>query len=292
VKALIFGAGGQVGRALLATAPAGTDVVALDRARCDITCRSDVDRAVGEAQPDLVFNAAAFTSVDRAEGDETLAHALNAVAPGFIAGAARAAGARTIHISTDYVFDGESRRPYQPDDRPNPLSVYGRTKLAGERSVRQADPQSLTVRTMWLHSAGSGNFVTNMLGLMRERQQLSVVSDQIGTPTGARSLASALWALAGAGVTGLLHYREEGTASWHDFALAIEEHARMLGLLELPVPIVPIASADYPTAAPRPAFSVLDATEAWRIIGRPPQHWRAGVRRTLEEIGKAGLILP
>lgn len=287
MKALIFGAGGQVGRALVATAPAGAKIVALDRMQCDITCQAAVERAIGEAKPNFVFNAAAFTAVDQAEVDVSATSAINAIAPGLVAGAARAAGARTVHISTDYVFDGRGERPYRPHDPPNPLSVYGRTKLSGEQAVREADPHSLTIRTMWLHSACGANFVTNMLGLMREREQLRVVSDQIGAPTGALSLASALWALAGAGATGLLHYRDEGIASWHDFALSIQEQARMLGLLERSIQIEPVARADYPTAAPRPAFSVLDAAEAWRIVGRPP-HWRENLQRTLEEIATHG----
>jgi dTDP-4-dehydrorhamnose reductase len=287
VKALILGAGGQVGQALAATAPAGARIVALDRPQCDITCQADVERAIDEAKPDFVFNATALTAVDRAEAEESAATALNAVAPGFIAGAARAAGARIVHISTDYVFDGRGERPYRPHDAPNPLSVYGRTKLAGEEAVRLADRQSLTVRTMWLHSAWGANFVTNMLQLMRERQGLRVVSDQIGTPTGARSLASALWALAGAGATGLFHYRDDGSASWHEYALAIQEQARTLGLLDRSIPIEPVATAEHSTAAPRPAFSVLDAAEAWRIVGRPP-HWRDSLARTLEEIATHG----
>jgi dTDP-4-dehydrorhamnose reductase len=287
LKALIFGAGGQVGLALAETAPAGTDIVALGRGQCDIRSREQVERTIALAKPNLVFNAAAFTAVDRAETDVAAAIALNAVAPGIVAEAARAAGARTIHISTDYVFDGMIDRPYRPDDPTNPQSVYGRSKLSGEAAVRRADPDALTVRTMWVYSSQGTNFVTRMLRLMREKEQLQVVSDQIGTPTRARSFTAALWALAGAGATGLLHYRDAGVASWHDFALIIQEQARELGLLERKIPIEPIASADYPTAAPRPSYSVLDAADAWRLTGGPPD-WRDNLRQTLEEIRARG----
>jgi dTDP-4-dehydrorhamnose reductase len=288
VRALIFGAKGQVGRALAETAPAGVHFVALGRAECDIRRRAEVERAIALAKPDLVFNAAAFTAVDQAEADAAAATALNAVAPGIIAAAARAAGARTIHISTDYVFDGQTERPYRPDDPPNPLSVYGRTKIQGEKAVREADPRGLTVRTMWLYSRWGTNFVTTMLRLMREREQLQVVSDQFGAPTSARSLAMALWALAGAGATGLLHYRDAGTASWYEFAAAIQEQACALGILERSIPLAPVAGADYRTVAPRPRYSVLDASDAWRIIGGSPPHWRDNVHRMLEEVCRHG----
>jgi dTDP-4-dehydrorhamnose reductase len=288
VKVLIFGAAGQVGRLLAETAPAAAQVVALDRSECDIGSRAAIEQAVGRTRPDLVFNAAAFTAVDAAETDAAAAFAINAVAPGVIATAARAAGARTIHISTDYVFDGYATRPYLPQDRPNPQSVYGQSKLAGEIAVRQADPQALTVRSMWLHDAAGKNFLTTMLRLMRERDHLQVVSNQTGTPTSARSLALALWALAARGQTGLLHYRDDGTASWYEFALAIQEQARSLGLLSTAIPVTPIASAHYPTPAPRPAYSVLDASETWQIIGASPPHWRANVQQTLEEIARHG----
>lgn len=288
MRALVFGARGQVGRALAETAPAGARLVGLGRAECDVRCRDQVDRAIALTQPDFVFNAAAFTAVDEAETDPASATALNSVAPGIVAAAARTAGARTIHISTDYVFDGQSGRDYVPGDAPNPISVYGRTKMQGEEAVREADPRSLTVRAMWLYSRWGTNFMTSMLRLMRERDRLQVVSDQIGAPTSACSLAAALWTLAGAGATGLLHYRDAGTASWHEFAVTIEEQARLLGILDRSIPIVAVASADYPSAARRPPYSVLDASDAWRIIGGPPPHWRDHVRRTLEALRRHG----
>lgn len=288
MRALIFGAGGQVGRALAATAPAGAAVLGLSRAQCDVSSPDQVVRAIADASPDLVFNAAAYTAVDRAESEVAQAETLNAAAPGFIAEAARKAGARTVHISTDYVFDGTATRPYRPDDPTNPQSVYGRTKLAGEQAVAAADPAALIVRTSWIYAAEGTNFLRTMLRLMRERDRIGVVADQVGTPTRAESLAAGLWALAGAEATGLLHYRDRETASWHDFAVAIQEEAHALGLLDRTIPVAPIATSDYPTPAPRPAHSVLDASEAWRIIGAPPPSWRDNLRVTLEEVKKNG----
>ena len=288
MRALILGAGGQVGRALAETVPASAQAIALGHAECDVRSARDVERAISHAGPDIVFNAAAFTAVDRAETEPEEAAAINAVAPGIIAQAARAAGARIVHISTDYVFDGEARRPYRPEDPPNPRSVYGRTKLAGEAAVSEADPGALVVRTSWIYASRGTNFVTTMLRLMGERERLQVVCDQEGAPTRAQSLAAALWTLAGAGASGLFHYRDGGTANWHQFATAIQEQALGLGLLRKAVPIEPIATASYPTAAPRPAYSVLDATHAWEIIGGPPPDWRDNLLRTLEDIREGG----
>ena len=288
MRALIFGAGGQVGRALARAAAPGAEIVALGHGQCDVRRRDQVERAIAQARPAIVFNAAAFTAVDRAEAERALAASVNAMAPGLIATAARAAGARTVHISTDYVFDGTARRPCRPGDPANPQSVYGRTKLAGEGAVGEADPDALTVRTSWVYSAHGSNFVTKMLRLMQERERLQVVEDQVGAPTSAPSLAAALWGLAGAGASGLLHYRDAETMSWHGFALAIQEEARDLGLLQTSIPIDPVPGTAYPAPAPRPAYSVLDASEAWAIVGEPQLSLRQSLRATLEEIGGNG----
>lgn len=288
MRALIFGAGGQVGRALAETAPAQAEVIALPRSQCDICSKRQVESAIAAVAPDVVFNAAAFTGVDQAESEAAQAAAVNAEAPGHMAEAARAAGARLVHISTDYVFDGNCARPYRPDDPPNPLGVYGRTKLAGEAAVRAADPGALTVRVAWVYSNIGSNFVTGMLGALRARRHVRVVADQIGTPTRAQSLAAALWDLAGAGATGLFHYRDSGTASRHQFVLEIQEQAFALGLLGEKIPVEAVGSADYPTPARRPLYSVLDATDTWRLIGGPPPDWRDNLAVTLEEIGRPG----
>lgn len=288
MKALILGAGGQVGRALVATAPLDVDVVALTRAQCDVTEPAAIAAALGRVQPAFVFNAAAYTAVDRAESEPDAAHLLNAWAPGRIAEATREAGARMVHISTDFVFDGTADRPYRPDDATSPLGVYGATKREGEEAVLAADPAALVVRTAWVYDSEGSNFVRTMLRLMAERDRLTVVADQHGTPTWASSLASALWSLAGADATGLHHFTDDGEATWHDFAVAIAEEGRALGLLDREVEIVPIATADYPTPACRPAYSVLDKTATWAELPAPPPHWRVNLRTCLKEIAAHG----
>ena len=288
MKVLVLGAGGQVGRALQAAAPAHAQLTALNRAGCDLLDAGAIGRAVADCAPDLVFNAAAYTAVDRAESEPEIAAAINGKAAGWVAEAARRAGALNVHLSTDFVFDGSGSRPYRPDDAVNPLSIYGRTKLEGERAVAAADPDALIVRTAWVHSAGGANFVDTMLRLMRERDRLGIVADQVGTPTHAASLARALWALADAGATGIHHYTDAGVASWYDFAVAVEEEARALGLLDRPVRVEPIATADYPTPARRPAYSVLDKSASWAAIGGPAPHWRVNLRFMLRELKEIG----
>ena len=283
MRTLILGAGGQLGRALVAAAPAGAEVVALGRADCDIADREAVTRRIATLRPRFVFNAAAYTAVDKAESEVEAARTLNGLAPGWVAEAARAAGSRFVHVSTDFVFDGSASRPLSPADPVAPLGVYGRSKADGEQAVAAADPDALIVRTAWVYAAEGANFLTTMLRLMGERDEVRVVADQVGTPTWAYSLASALWALARDGEGGLHHFTDAGVASWYDFAVAIQEEARAAGLLDREARIVPIATADYPTPAKRPAFSVLDKSATWRLIGGPAPHWRANLRACLQE---------
>jgi dTDP-4-dehydrorhamnose reductase len=286
VKVLIFGARGQVGRALAETAPPAAELILLDRNAADITRKDQVDAVVAAAAPEIVFNAAAFTAVDGAEQEPEAAELVNGSAPGWIAAASRRAGSRFLHISTDYVFDGSAGRPWRTDDACNPLSVYGRTKLQGEDAALGADPEALIVRTAWVYAPGGRNFVLAMLRLMRERPSLAVVADQIGTPTYARSLAAALWSLAAAGVGGIHHFTAAGVASWYDFAFAIQEEALAAGLIAAPVEIMPINSEDYPTPARRPLYTVLDKSPTWAVLGRPAPHWRVDLRACMAEIAR------
>jgi dTDP-4-dehydrorhamnose reductase len=283
VNVLIIGAGGQVGRALAAAAPPRAEVVALSRRECDLSSDKQIEDALTAARPAIVFNAAAYTAVDRAESEVSLAERVNAVAPAVIARAARAAGARTVHLSTDFVFDGYSSRPYHPDDHAAPLGVYGKTKLAGERAVLETDPDALIVRTAWVYAPTGSNFVNTMLRLMRERDEIRVVSDQVGTPTRAASLAAALWMLAESGVKGTHHFTDAGVASWYDFAVAIEEEARSAGLSQRETAVVPISTAEYPRPAPRPRYSVLEKSATWSLLPAPPPHWRESLRRNLRD---------
>lgn len=280
MRLLVAGSGGQLGRALADCVPAGATLVAPAEADFDISDRAAIERAVAGAGADILVNAAAYTAVDRAESEADRAMLLNGTAPGWLAAAAHAAGMGFVHVSTDFVFDGEASRPYPPDARPNPLGVYGATKLAGEQAVRAAHPQALILRTAWVHAARGNNFVHTMLRLMGSRDEVRVVADQVGTPTHAASLARAIWALAARGATGTLHWTDAGVASWYDFAVAIQEEALALGLLDRAVPVLPIATEDYPTPARRPRWSVLDKQATFALVG-PARHWRVELRDAL-----------
>lgn len=285
MRALITGANGQLGRALQGCAPGGADVIATDVAELDI-CDADAVRAfVADHRPDVIINAAAYTAVDKAEGEEDAALRINAHAVANLSAAARNIDARFVHVSTDFVFDGRSGVPYAPDAPTAPISAYGRTKLAGEIA---AGPDALIVRTAWVYGVTGGNFVRTMLRLMAERDEVRVVADQIGTPTFAGALADALWTLDAARATGIHHYTDSGAASWYDFAVAIQEEALSLGLLTRAVPVLPIATSDYPTPAARPHYSVLDKASTFAILGAPAPHWRANLRHMLKEIQTHG----
>ncbi len=278
MRVLIAGSGGQLGRALQASVPAGVTVIAPPEARFDITDPDNVDAVTREAAPDLVINAAAYTAVDKAEAEAALAQRVNVNAVGLLASAARQARAGFVQVSTDFIFDGTASRPYANDAAPNPLGVYGRTKLEGEQAALELHGTPLIVRTAWVYAAQGNNFVKTMLRLMAERDEVRVVADQIGTPTHAATLARTIWALAGR--TGTFHCTDAGVCSWYDFAVAIQEEALALGLLGRRVPVLPIRTEDYPTPAKRPAYSVLDKTATWALTG-PARHWRDELRDCL-----------
>ena len=283
--ALIAGSGGQLGRALRATAPAGVTIVAPPEADFDITDADVVARVVAETRPTIVINAAAYTAVDKAEADEAAARRVNVNAVGLLAAAARTAHAAFAHVSTDFVFDGTAHAPYPPDAVLNPVSVYGRTKADGEAAALEFHGSPLIVRTAWVYAAQGANFVRTMLRLMAERDELRVVADQIGTPTHVPTLARTIWALHAAGRTGLWHATDAGVASWYDFAAAIHDEALAAGLLERPCRVVPIRTVDYPTPAQRPAYGLLDKTATWEIIG-VARHWRDELRDCIKEIAR------
>ncbi len=214
-----------------------------------------------------------------------MARRVNAEGPGNLAAAAAEAGARLIHISTDFVFDGAASKPYRPDAATSPLSVYGTTKLAGERAVLEALPGAAVVlRSSWVYAATGNNFVRTMLRVMNANGSVRVISDQVGTPTAARSLAEALWRIvAQPEITGIHHWTDAGVASWYDFAVAIAEEGARLGLVSDTVTVTPITTADYPTPARRPSYSVLDKTSL-ASFGLVPVHWRKRLRGVLGEI--------
>jgi dTDP-4-dehydrorhamnose reductase len=283
--ALLTGAGGQLGRALQAAVPAGVRLKSLSHSELDIADEQAVRATLRATGPAVVINAAAYTRVDDAEKHADEAMRVNGTGPAVLAAACRDSRAWLIHVSTDYVFDGTQNQPYVRTAQPNPLGVYGRTKLAGELAVGHLLAGSSTlVRTSWVYSAGQRNFLTTMLQRMTAGTALRVVSDQIGAPTATRTLARVLWALAERRPSGIYHWCDSGVASWYDFAFAIGEEALAAHLITGPASVAPISSAEYPTAAPRPRYSLLDKGETEQITGISAPHWRVALRETLQEL--------
>ena len=281
---LLLGSGGQLGTALQACKPQSATLIARDYPDIDLGDAAAIEALVAATAPELILNAAAYTAVDKAETETELAFRINGAGVGALAHAAQKAGARLIHVSTDYVFDGTKGHPYQPNNPPSPKSAYGKSKLEGEKAALAACQNCLILRTAWLYHEVGANFVKTMLRLMATRPEIRVVSDQVGTPTYAGSLAEALWALAETDHRGILHFTDSGVASWYDFACAIQEEAIGMGLLEKPVPVLPISTAEYPLPAPRPVFGVLDKSETWALLGKPAAHWRDNLRVMLKRM--------
>jgi dTDP-4-dehydrorhamnose reductase len=290
VRVLLTGASGQVGTALRQDRPEGIQLAAFTRTELDITDDRTVDKTVADFRPDVVINAAAYTAVDRAEDEPELAAAVNTGGAANLARAAsRIPGCRLLHVSTDYVFDGRSPAPYRPDDAPNPLSVYGRTKLSGEAAVHeQLGHRCVVLRTAWVYAPAGKNFVLTMLRLMRERGAVRVVADQRGTPTAASSVSTALWAIARrADMHGVVHWTDGGTDTWWGFASAIAQDAYAAGLLTALPQVIPITTAEFPTRAHRPANSVLDISLTIGLLGYAPAPWRENLRTSLTVIAEA-----
>ena len=286
MKTLVLGSNGQLGQALADTSPDGANIIGLDLPELDITSADALLKVCRKTKPAVIINAAAYTAVDQAESEAELATAVNVEGPRNIASAAQDVAARLIHISTDFVFDGEASTPYKPDATTNPVSVYGCTKRDGEKAVLETMPEhAVVVRTAWLYSKTGGNFVKTMLRLMSKRDELSVVADQRGTPTWADSLAEAVWTLAEKDdLDGIFHWTDAGECSWHEFAVAIQEEALSLGLLDKAIPIHAITTEDYPTAAARPRYSVLDCSATVADLDLQPAPWRVNLRRMLKGI--------
>jgi dTDP-4-dehydrorhamnose reductase len=289
VRALITGCGGQVGRQLEMTKPPGATILALTRAQCDIGDRPAVVAAVQGFGPDVIINAAAYTNVDGAESDRESAFRINSEGAANVAHAADQARARVVHISTDYVFDGHQSTPYSTSSRPAPLGVYGASKLAGEEAVLSSAASVTVVRTGWVYAEAGRNFVRTILRLLDAGKPLTVVSDQVGTPTYAHDLAVFLWKCAESPPKEkLLHWTNAGIASWYDLAVAIQELARERGITDSEIEIKPVRSDDYHTAAQRPAYSVLDSFLAWNTYG-VARHWRSALASTLDKLPAQGV---
>lgn len=279
-RVFITGVDGQVGRALVTLADAaGMAVVPCSRRDLDLTRPSAILDSLDAARPDLVVNCAAYTEVDRAESETRLAFAVNAEAPAMMARWCADNHRGLVHLSTDYVFSGESRRPYREDDDVRPLNVYGASKLAGENAVRATCAHHIIVRTAWIYSASGRNFVKTMLRLGVERPSLAVVDDQWGCPTSAENLGRFLILVLSRivdgdaeAIAGTYHYVDRGVTTWYDFARRIFEIAADLGGRPSPI-VTPIASERYPTPSRRPLYSVLDTAKFEKVFEHVPPEW-------------------
>ncbi|MEJ7759198.1 MAG: dTDP-4-dehydrorhamnose reductase [Gemmatimonadaceae bacterium] len=282
-RLLIVGAGGMTGTALTRHALAADwDVTALTRDNLDIGDAVQVAESTRRARPDVVINAAGYTAVDAAENARDAAMRVNRDGAANLAQSAAEAGAAIVHISSDYVFDGESATPYAPDAEPHPVSAYGESKLAGEQAVRMHNQRHTIVRTSWVYSHTGDNFLRTMLRLAADGKEIRVVDDQHGSPTCASDLAVALLRVASlvannADVGGTYHFTNSGSTTWCGFARAIFEERRNSAII-----VRPIATREYPTAARRPRYSVLDTSAFTSAFGRQPRPWRDALRSTLE----------
>jgi len=283
MKVLIVGGKGQLGTTLTKSIHAEVNCVSLDLPEFDITDTRQSASVVEKEQPDVIVNASGYTAVDRAEEEVELAFAVNATGPENLALAAKQTGSRLIHVSTDYVFDGTSCTPYKPDTPCNPLGVYGTSKRQGETKIQSVLDDAVIIRTSWLYSQFGSNFVLTMLRLMKERDELKVVSDQIGAPTWTGTLAKAIWAaIDNPEISSIFHWSDAGVASWYDFAVAIQEEAFSLGILNRQIPIRPISNEQFPAPVKRPPYSVLDCTASWQELNIDPIHWRLALKRMLD----------
>ena len=282
MRILVTGANGQLGNEMrdLAVKYAQHTYFFTDVQELDICDAQAVQAFVAENGIELIVNCAAYTAVDKAEDNADLCDRLNHLAPAGLADAAERVGAALIHVSTDYVFDGTAHVPYTEEVAPCPNSVYGRTKLAGEREVMARCRRAMIIRTAWLYSEYGNNFVKTMLRLGRERETLGVVFDQIGTPTYAADLAEAIFTAIGQGVTpGIYHFSDEGVCSWYDFTIAIH---RLAGISTCKVS--PLHTDEYPAKAPRPHYSVLDKTKIKRTLGIDIPHWEESLARCVARL--------
>lgn len=284
---LLLGSNGQVGRELQQILATQHKVIAVARPRIDFTQPDSLRQIIKETQPQIIINAAAYTAVDKAETEPELATAINATAPQIIAEESQKLGSFLIHISTDYVFDGQQSQPYQETDKTNPLNIYGKTKLAGEIAIQQTHPQHIILRTAWVYgSFGKSNFVKTMLRLGAERQEIRVVKDQIGSPTWAQDIAETIAQMIPQlkpEIAGIYHYTNSGVTSWYDFAVTIFEEAQKLGFPLTIQRVIPISTDEYPTLAARPAYSVLACEKISQVLGTYPPHWQQRVILMLKD---------
>ena len=290
MKVLLTGAGGQLGQALIASAPEGLELVPTSRQQLDLADPEACRGAVEQHQPDWVLNAGAYTAVDKAESEPELAHAVNAGAPEAFARALDQQGGRLLQISTDFVFNGTQGTPYHPEQARAPLGVYGASKAAGEAAVQTifgAGGRGLILRTSWVIGPVGKNFALTMLRLHRERDQLGVVADQVGCPTSTLNLAQACWQtlqiVDDRDVPAVMHWSDAGAASWYDVAVAVGQIGADLGLIDTPAEVQPITTGDYPTPAERPSYSLLNCSATRAALDLKGEHWQQALKAVLKQ---------
>lgn len=283
---VVIGKNGQLAWELARLKNDKKNIICLSRTEVDITDKNSLKETIMQHSPDAVINASAYTAVDLAETEKEQAHLINATAVGNLADVCAQLSIHFVHVSTDFVFSGESGVPYLPNEPYAPLGVYGESKAQGEKLISQIlSDQSCIIRTSWVYSSHGSNFVKTMLRLMAEKPELGVISDQIGSPTYAKGLAKACLAAAVNKITGIHHWSDAGVASWYDFAVAIQEVGVSKKLLDKVIPIKPITTKDFPTPAKRPHYSVLDKTSlADAFPGLSLIHWRAQLSEMMDEL--------
>ena len=289
MKVLVTGAEGQVGSEVVRLADDAFAVSAFDRRTMDITKRDDVNRRLDEVRPEFVVNCAAYTAVDRAEDEPDIAHAVNADAVRLLGDACAQRGIGIVHLSTDYVFDGRKDGPYVEDDKPNPLGVYGASKLAGEEQLRQATDQHVILRVSWVFGRLGRSFVDTILRLARERAELSVVDDQVGAPSPAAAIAMAIRRIAEKVLTvenawGTFHFSTNPALSWCAFARQIVAAGVEFGLLRSAPDVNPISTAEWPAKAARPLNSRLDGSKAATTFGCKTEPWEGHMREYVRSL--------
>lgn len=285
MKILITGANGQLGReTVLALQADGVSHIALGRDDVDFARPDTVAEAIAGYAADWVINCAAYTGVDKAEEERELAFTVNSDAARAVAEGVKRSGGKLLHVSTDFVFGGERSRPYEENSATGPLGVYGQSKLAGERAVREVLPEAIILRTAWVYGVHGHNFVKTMLRLAAERPELRVVDDQVGTPSWTSDIAKAMLRLIAVEAAGTYQFTNEGVASWYDFAHAILACARQAGVPLVAERIVPIPTADFPSPAQRPAYSIMSKARIRRLLDYDIPHWRDSLRAMLDQL--------
>ena len=298
MKVLLTGANGQLGQMIQIDRPQNVNLIALDKTKMDFMNQNLCYEKILEIKPDWVINCGAYTLVDEAEKNNKKALQINAFVMKSISEAIKLINGKLLHISTDFVFDGLQKKPYKPFQKKNPINIYGKSKALGENLIKETlnnGTQSIILRTSWLVGPRGNNFALKMLNLHKNNKILKVVSNQFGSPTTTSSLSKVCWAIIkehnqsinqNNKFPGILHWSDAGVASWYDLAYEVGEIAVQLGLIQHPATVIPIKSSDYPTAAKRPFYSVLDCTSTQKIIGVNPLNWRDSLFDSLKILKK------